>query len=327
MARKYRIETNDGFYHIINRGNYRKHIFSDDGARQSFVKTLYEAVEKNQWELLSYVVMSNHYHLLIHTPYGNLARGMQWLQSTYANRFNRYHRSCGHLFQGRYKSLIIEPGEAIGSVADYIHLNPTRAGLVTVEKLRDYKWSSFAELWKKKRPGQLHIGGLLLKDLRLSDNHAGRRKYHERLCRKAGMTKGETQKWRKQCTRGWCIGSKAFKTELAKEYLGREGIVHCEGKELQEMNEEIWTSVLKLCLNAMKINPQDLEKMKKSAAEKVVIAAFLKKKTAASNQWITGNLRMGHSATMSGKVSAYRKNPTSGQCRLNKCLKRLKNAG
>jgi REP element-mobilizing transposase RayT len=92
MPRALRIETSEGLFHVINRGNYRSCIFETEGAKQSFEKCLFEACERFGWELLGYCLLSNHFHLCITTPRGNLSEGMRWLQSTYAARFNRFRK-------------------------------------------------------------------------------------------------------------------------------------------------------------------------------------------------------------------------------------------
>ena len=116
MARKLRLEFPGACYHVINRGNYRTDIFRTQGARAAFESCLFEACEKSDWVLHAFVIMRNHYHLALETPDGNLVAGMQWLQSTFANRFNRLRRERGHLFQGRYKALLVEAGVALGQV-------------------------------------------------------------------------------------------------------------------------------------------------------------------------------------------------------------------
>ena len=109
------------------------------------------------WQVHAYCLMGNHFHLVIETPQANLVAGMQWLLSTYTARFNRRHRRFGHLFSGRYKSLVID-GSGTGylrTVCEYVHLNPVRAKLLTAEQpLRDYRWSSFGEYLKapSRRP-------------------------------------------------------------------------------------------------------------------------------------------------------------------------------
>ena len=132
MARKLRIQFEGACYHIINRGNYRADVFANQGAAKAFETCLWEACEKTGWRLHAYVIMQNHYHLAVETPQPNLVEGMHWLQSTFATRFNRFRSENGHVFQGRYKAILVEPGPTLAYVANYIHLNPHRAGLLPV---------------------------------------------------------------------------------------------------------------------------------------------------------------------------------------------------
>ena len=108
MARKLRLEYPGAMYHVLNRGNYRADIFLSEGSKHAFTKCLFETCEKAGWRLHAYIIMRNHYHLALETPGGNLVEGMRWLQSTYANRFNRLRKESGHVFQGRYHALIVE---------------------------------------------------------------------------------------------------------------------------------------------------------------------------------------------------------------------------
>jgi REP element-mobilizing transposase RayT len=121
MARRLRIEYAGAYYHVINRGNYRSWIFETAGARASFLDCLEQVCESQGWRLHAWCLMGNHYHLLVETPEPNLVWGMKWLQSTFANRFNRFRKANGHVFQGRYKALLLD-GDAVGPVCHYIHL-------------------------------------------------------------------------------------------------------------------------------------------------------------------------------------------------------------
>jgi len=150
MARKVRIEYPGAIYHVINRGNYRSWIFESKGARASFLECLERACISMGWRLYAWCLMGNHYHLCLETVDPNLVEGMHWLQSTFANRFNRFRQSNGHVFQGRYKAILLD-GEAVGAVCHYIHLNPVRAGLTDVEQLESYVASSFTRLWYPRR--------------------------------------------------------------------------------------------------------------------------------------------------------------------------------
>src|SRR5947199_10523576 len=106
MARKLRLQYPGAIYHVMNRGDRRDAIFADDDDRRLLLQTLGEACQKTDWEIHAWCWMSNHFHLVIETPRGNLADGMKWLLGTYTSRFNRRHKEFGHLFSGRYKALV-----------------------------------------------------------------------------------------------------------------------------------------------------------------------------------------------------------------------------
>src|SRR5580698_5881166 len=116
MARKLRLEFPGAVYHVINRGNYRTDIFADEKTRAAFESCLFEACRKSAWILHALVVMTNHFHLGVETPDGNLVAGMHWLSTTFASRFNGLRHELGHLFQGRYKALLVEDGRCLGAV-------------------------------------------------------------------------------------------------------------------------------------------------------------------------------------------------------------------
>ena len=141
MARPLRMESEAGVYHVLDRGNYRTPIFRADKTKAAFLKCLGEACARTGWLIHAWTVMSNHYHLALSTPRANLVDGMHWLQGTFANRFNRFRDERGHVFQGRYKSLIVDPSEGLGPLCHYIHLNPVRAHLCDVASLDNYPWT------------------------------------------------------------------------------------------------------------------------------------------------------------------------------------------
>ncbi len=150
----------------MNRGDRRERIFMDDADRQRFVDTLGEACAKTGWQVHAYVLMPNHFHVVVETPQPNLVAGTKWLLGTYTSRFNRRHKLFGHLFSGRYKSLIVD-GSGSGylkSVGDYVHLNPARAKLVVADvPLKSFAWSSWPAylLARSKRPAWLRVDRLL----------------------------------------------------------------------------------------------------------------------------------------------------------------------
>src|SRR4051812_42669619 len=126
MARTLRMESEAGVYHVLNRGNYRTDVFRDDKTKAAFLKCVLEACARTGWLLHAWCIMSNHYHLAISTPRANLVDGMRWLMGTFAVRFNLFRAEHGHMFQGRYKSLVVDPQGGLGPLSHYIHLNPVR---------------------------------------------------------------------------------------------------------------------------------------------------------------------------------------------------------
>ena len=148
MPRKARLEYEGAIYHVMSRGDRREAIFLDDKDRERFLETLEEMCQKSGAVIYSYVLMGNHYHLLLGTPLGNLVAAMTWLQSTYTARFNARHKQCGHVFAGRYKAIPVQENipEYALVVSDYIHLNSARAKMLGEGSLREYRWSSFPAL-------------------------------------------------------------------------------------------------------------------------------------------------------------------------------------
>lgn len=144
MARPLRIDQEDTFYHVLNRGNERRAIFRDEHDDEGFLERLGRCSERFGLDIYAYVLMGNHYHLLVKTREANLSAAMQWLQVAYGSWHNRRHRRSGHLFQGRFKSFLIQETEYLHRLLLYIHRNPLRSGIV--DRLEDYRWSSYRAL-------------------------------------------------------------------------------------------------------------------------------------------------------------------------------------
>jgi len=140
MARPLRIEFPGAFYHVTARGNERKPLYRDDTDRQRFLALLADVAEQFHVLVHAYVLMDNHYHLLAETLEANLARTMRQLNGNYAQQFNRIHRRVGHLFQARYKALLVDRDAYLVELSRYIHVNPVRAGIVGCAD--EYPWSS-----------------------------------------------------------------------------------------------------------------------------------------------------------------------------------------
>ena len=140
MARPWRIQYAGAVYHLTARGNNKQDIFLDKEDRGFFLNCLARAWKRFDLEILAFCLMSNHYHLFLRTRKANLSKALHWLNATYTGHFNWRHQRCGHLFQGRYKSVLVLDQAHYLRLSMYIHLNPVRAGLV--EEPEDYFWSS-----------------------------------------------------------------------------------------------------------------------------------------------------------------------------------------
>ncbi|OHB73758.1 MAG: hypothetical protein A2Z25_00745 [Planctomycetes bacterium RBG_16_55_9] len=140
MARPLRIEYPGAFYHVMNRGNRQEPIVTDDRDRERFISYLSRMARPFNVLVHGYCLMTNPYHLILETPEGNLSRAIQWLNVSYAAYYNRRHQYAGHLFQGRFKAILVEAGEYLEALSRYVHLNPIRAGVASCAW--DYAWSS-----------------------------------------------------------------------------------------------------------------------------------------------------------------------------------------
>jgi putative transposase len=249
MPRAPRIEFAGAIYHVMNRGNQFGLIYRSDDDRKMFVKTLGETCISSGWSLHSFVMMDNHYHLLIETHRPTLVKGMQYLNSTYTQRFNSAHKTRGHLFQGRYKALLVDPGDGgyFLTVSDYIHLNPVRVkGVRRVTNLKDLlssQWSSVGWLsgQRKGRPQWLRwervYGELGMTGWRSRD----RREYREYLSRRLREV-AEGMEFVEGIRRGWCLGSEGFVNQMKmklEDMMERPRDAESwAGEALEEMEED-----------------------------------------------------------------------------------------
>ena len=183
MARPLRIQYENAYYHVTCRGNARQKIFSNDADHSTFLDPLERSSDIYQIEILAYVLMSNHFHLFVKTPLGNLQEFMRHFNISYTSYYNWRHHRTGHLYQGRYKSLLVDADEYLQEISRYIHLNPMRvrvtSGMTLNEKkkyLRNYRWSSYGGyIWKRDRRPFLRVGEVLASFG--GDTEKGRRSY------------------------------------------------------------------------------------------------------------------------------------------------------
>ena len=160
MSRPLRIGYPGALYHLTLRGNARGEIFLDDTDREIFLGVLGSVVERFGWRIHAYCLMGNHYHLLAETPQPDLSRGMRWLNGVYTQRFNRRHERVGHVFQGRFKAILVERDSYLLELARYIVLNPVRAGLANAAE--GWRWSSYrATAGEQTAPRWLSVSWIL----------------------------------------------------------------------------------------------------------------------------------------------------------------------
>jgi len=160
MSRPLRIEYEGAVYHVTSRGNARSDIYLSDEDRVMFLDVLKHVVDRFGWVCHAYCLMTNHFHLMIETPQANLSRGMRQLNGMYTQRFNRQHGRVGHVFQGRFKSIVVDKEPYLLELSRYIVRNPVVAGMV--KNVGDWPWSSYqATAGKITAPDYLHIDWLL----------------------------------------------------------------------------------------------------------------------------------------------------------------------
>lgn len=301
------------------RGNQGCLIFKDGQDRRCFLETLGEACEKTGWYIHAYVLMENHYHLLVETPEANLVAGMKWLQGTYTQRFNSRHKIFGHLFQGRYKAVIVDGAEEdyFQVVSTYIHLNPARAKLVAVgqERLKRYRWSSYP--WYLNRAGKRPVWlrtdrvmgslGLGPKEVKGYETYIEGRVLE--LASAAGRKAADAE-W-KTLRRGWYVGGESFPGQLEK-YMdgvveGRRRESH-SGEAKAAHDEAAGEKDLKRALTVLGLSEERMKGLPKSASEKRVLAWWLRRRTTVSLRWLSERLGMGHYTRVSQAIGEVKRN-------------------
>ena len=248
--------------------------------------------------------MGNHSHVLLEITEANLVVGMQWLQGTYTKRFNARHREWGHLFQGRYKAIPVEPGgDYFTAIATYIHLNPVRMKGYDFEKsqLPDYRWSSYPAYVGKSDGFEWLCVSRLLGNLGMADTPAGRRKYAEYISGRIADVRHSDQPWKadecwQKIRRGWYFGGEGFRADMLNRlekslkkgkrdsYSGDEDKTH----DVARAEELIAAGMQRLGLQE-----DDLGGMIKNSPEKYALAWLVRRNTCVGTGWIKDRLQMG----------------------------------
>jgi REP element-mobilizing transposase RayT len=246
MARAWRIEYDGALYHVLSRGNDQQDIFRNDQDRIRFLEAVGEMSERYEMDIFAYVLMSNHYHLLLKTNRSNLSKGMQWLGLAYTRRFNNRHFRSGHLFQGRFKSILVENDAYLVRLSCYIHRNPLRAKIV--DRLAEYRWSSYpVYAYGHKGPEWLITETILSQ---FGDPYA-HRAYREKVQRYSE----EEKKLLEDLKHGVILGTSDFVKKIRNAFLPDSP--HKEIPQCRKMQKDV--DSLELIENAAKMLNVDMK--------------------------------------------------------------------
>lgn len=331
MPRALRHEYPGAVYHVMARGDGGKAIFEGDDDRKAFLFRLGQVCGSHGWRVHAWVLMGNHFHLFFETPEPNLVTGMKWLLGTFSQGWNARRLRRGHVFQGRYKAVPVSA--AVGSpyyfriVADYIHLNPARAGLAGGQqgKLVSWKWSSLTDYARGKGPGWL-VFDRLLAAFDLAKDGRGRRAYVAWLEeRAADGGDGISTEAMAALKRGWYLGEPSFAEKLRALVEGRRSRLTGADPVARSHDKGEAEDLAVRALVAVGL-PQDtgsLSELRKGDGGKILVAALLRKHTSAGNRWLAQRLAMGHTGSVSRLVVAFGKNKANRK-KLSELEKMLK---
>jgi putative transposase len=319
MPRCVRIQWPGAYYHVIARGNRRQPIFLDDNDRRFFLAALSEACGRTGWRIHAWVLMSNHYHLCIHTPEPNLVDGMKWLQNTFTRRFNTRHRLWGRLFGDRYKAVPIEQGSGdyYQSLIDYLHLNPVRARIIPPRgDLLTYPWSSLPSgftILPRRRPPWLAVTQALA-NFNLPDTAAGRRRYLQHLQHlqhraaaeprtTCGTSPPSEDARRSSLSRGWYWGRQAFEEKLQRllqlHPRARSNRNYRTSSQQKHHGLRHAEALLARGLAEHRLTPSQLPSLPGTDPRKIQIALRIWQASSVSQSWIATRLSMKSAANVS----------------------------
>ena len=268
------------------------------------------------------MLMGNHFHLLVETPEPNLVAGMKWMLGVYSQGWNRRRQRKGHVFQGRYKAVVVNGEEREGCyfkiVADYIHLNPVRSGWVggkTDRRLRSWRWSSFPGYAGGKKPEWLETDRVL-RAFRLSEDHRGGRAYAGYLEARAKDAKGAvTDGALKELRKGWCLGEKSFADKVLAALAGgarpkrRKGSVAGAAASAHDEAEAERLALAALRALDAPTEASQLYGKGKWVDETAVVAALIRKRTGVRNRWVAERLGMGHEGNVTRAIRRVNEYP------------------
>lgn len=283
MARHLRLEYEGAIYHVTSRGNERNDIFGEDRDKERFFEKLSESVTQHHIRLYAYVVMSNHYHLLIETPLGNMSKFMQQLNTSYTMYYNVRHNRVGHVFSGRYKAKVVSGDEYLLALTRYIHLNPVKIARMRAkalaekrESLRGYRWSSYpGYVGIRKREDWMDYGPLE----EMAGRYAAERREGYRMFVESGLAEDDEEMKEALARSSKAVGGWKFCRWVEKVYreagkeVGRETDVAMRRVEVGVEVEEI----VRLVSKEFNVRREDLKKRRSVEDARLMAAKLLKK--------------------------------------------------
>ncbi len=320
MARSLRFQYPGAIYHVMARGDGGKTVFENNTDCEVFLGRLSEACGSCGWRVHAWVLMGNHFHLLLETPQANLVAGMKWLLGVFSQGWNRARRRKGHVFQGRYKAVPVSGSDTdryyFRFVADYIHLNPARAGLAggSRGKLADYRWSSLLAYAKGTGPDWL-VMERVLQSFELAKDGRGRRAYVAWLEARSDEGGEIGEDAQAALKRGWYLGEETFKDQLLDHI---EKLKRGKRKRPRKGTAESWRDhgergaedlIMRHAAElGLPTSTKELEKLRKGDERKALLASLLARNTAVSREWLGKRLGMGHPGSVSRMLGEVKRN-------------------
>ncbi|GAB1489670.1 hypothetical protein MASR2M8_21230 [Opitutaceae bacterium] len=295
MARRLRLQFPGAVYHVFNHGRSGSPVFATADRARAFLGGLEETCVRLGWRVHAYALLPDGYHLVVATPEPNLVEGMRWLQGTFATRLTRSGGAQGPQFHGRYRSVVLEPGEAVARVVDCVHMLPLLRGIVAAEHLGLFRWGSLRALRWPSRPAWLEgadAGSMeaYVQSLRaLADDPVEQaRRGFDRIGR--GLTLGSPE---------WCRAREVDHARLAQD-------PQTPLRERLARGEADWECRLDQILADTGRTRAEAKGDRKAAPWKIEVASRLRASSTATNAWITGRLHMGAPGAVSRYIGEWR---------------------
>ena len=241
MARPLRIEFENAFYHVLNRGLEKREIFKDEKDYEAFLKILETLHQRFHFKIHAFCLMPNHYHFYLQTPQPNLSKIMRGLNGVYTQNFNRRYKRAGPLFQGRYKAILVDKDSYSLELSRYIHLNPVKSRLS--KDPEDYRWSSYKHYLKKEK-------GFSFMDTRFILSQFANKAAYMDFTREGLDKIWEPAKISKA---GCLLGSADFIEEIKEKYLSNK--TDSNISHLRDVQKPASTNSLKSIIHQLTKNP------------------------------------------------------------------------